>query len=205
MAVSPGPDQRQTHVAESLFRPEAGDHLPLRIEPDAVLLEILGGRFAPQAEDALGGRIAVVLRVAGGLGQFLDHHVLRRVAGVAHAQVDHVGAGPTLLVHQLIDFGEQVRRQPANPLGHLDGKRPVLGDRFVFGRDFAQRRSGIEMETDSWLRHRRRGCISRRNRPATIEWLRRETRPFFPARPVCAADPCGMDSTSRNLTNALMT
>ena len=56
--------------------------------------------------------------------------------GIAHAQVDHVGAGPALLVHQLVDLGEQVRRQPANPLGHLDRKRPVLGDRFVFGRDF---------------------------------------------------------------------
>ena len=129
--MSPGPDQRQTHMAEPLFRSEAGNHLPLRIEPDAVLLEVLGGRLAPQAEDALGGRIAVVLRVAGGLGQLLDDQVLRRIAGVAHAQVDHVGARPTLLVHQLVDLGKQVRRQPPHPLGHLDRKRPVLDDRFA--------------------------------------------------------------------------
>ena len=36
MAVSPGPDQRQAHVAEALLRPEAGDQFALRIEPHAV-------------------------------------------------------------------------------------------------------------------------------------------------------------------------
>ncbi len=113
------PHQRQAHVAEPLLRSQAGDHLALRIEPDAVLLEVLGGHLAPQAEDALGGRIAVVLRVAGGLGQLLDHQVLRRVAGIAHPQVDHVGARPALLVHQLVDLARTdtaAAGEPARPL-----------------------------------------------------------------------------------------
>ena len=67
--------------------------------------------------------VAVVLRVAGGLGQLFDDQVLRRIAGVAHAQVDHVVAGPALLVHQLVDLGEQVGRQPLDPLGHFDRER----------------------------------------------------------------------------------
>ena len=134
------PHQRQAHVAEALFRAEAGDHFALRIEPDAVLLEVLRRHLAPQAENALGGRVAVVFRVAGGLGQLLDDQVLRRIAGIAHAQVDHVAAGPALLVHQLVDFGEQIRRQPPHPLGHFNRKRRVLGNRFAFGRNFVHGR-----------------------------------------------------------------
>ena len=74
------PHQGQAHVAESLLRSQARDQFPLRIEPHAILLEVLGGHLAAQAQNALRLGIAVVLRVPGGLGQLLDHQVLRRIA-----------------------------------------------------------------------------------------------------------------------------
>ena len=41
IAVSPGPNQRQAHVAEAFLGAQADDRLGLGIEPHAVLLEIL--------------------------------------------------------------------------------------------------------------------------------------------------------------------
>ncbi len=117
-------------MAESFLRPQADDQLPLRVEPHPVLLEVLAGHLAAEAQNALRLAVAVVLRVAGGLGQLLDHQVLGRVGGVAHAQVDHVVAGPPLLVLQAVDLGEQVGGQPPHPLGHLDRERPALRDGF---------------------------------------------------------------------------
>ena len=130
------PDQRQAEVAEPFFRAEADSDFPLRIEPDAVLLEILRGHFAPQPEDALGGGVAVAFRVAGGLGQLFDDQILRRIGGIAHAKVDHIAARPAFFVHQLVDFGEQIRRQSPHPLGHFNRKRLILDDRFSVRSEF---------------------------------------------------------------------
>ena len=109
------------------------------------------------------GAVAVVLRVAGGLGQLLDDHVLRRVAGIAHPQVDHVVARAALFVHQLVDLCEQIRRQPANAIRHFNREGLVLDDRFSVLRNVAHElHSGV-----TWKPIRGRdvvagGCVSRR-------------------------------------------
>ncbi len=127
-----GAHQGQAHVAEPLLGAEADDHLPLGIEPDAVLLEILGGHLAAEIQQAQRLGVSVVLGVAGGLGQLVNDQILRRVGRVAHPQVDHVVAGPPLLVHQPVDPGEEVGRQARDPVGHLDREGPVLVDRFAW-------------------------------------------------------------------------
>ncbi len=144
MAVSPGPKQRQAEVAETFLRAQAGDQLPLRIEPHAMLAEILGGHLAAEAEDARRLAIAVVLRVSGGLGQLFDHQVLRRIGRIAHAQVDHVVARTAFFVLQPVELGEQIGGQAADALGHFDRKRPALRNRFDGLFDFGTHRSDPE-------------------------------------------------------------
>ena len=126
-----GAHQGQAEVAEAFLRPQADDHFPLRVQADAVGLEILGGHFPPQAEDAHGLAVAVIFGVAGGLGQLFDDQVLGRIGGVAHAQVDHVVAGAAFFVHQAIDLGEQIGGQPPDAFRHLDRERPILRDRLA--------------------------------------------------------------------------
>ena len=112
--------QGQAHVAETLFRAEAGDHLAIGSQADAVLLPIAGRDFLAQILDAVGNRIAVIARIGERLGEFVDDQRIGRVGRVAHPQVDHVDAGDPLLILELVDLAEHVRRQPVHPVGHLD-------------------------------------------------------------------------------------
>ena len=65
--------------------------------------------------NAPGRRVPVVAGVAGGLGQLLDSDIGARDVGVAEAHVDDVPTGVSGLVAQLVDDGEDVRRQPIDP------------------------------------------------------------------------------------------
>ena len=134
------PDQRQAQMAEPFLGTEAGEHFPLGIEVYAVVFEVFGRHFPPQAEDAHGLAIAVVFGVSGGLGQLVDYQVLGWIGGVAHAQVDHVVAGATFLVHQAIDLGEQVggRRRTRSATSIEKGRfcgtgSPVRGASLILG------------------------------------------------------------------------
>jgi hypothetical protein len=106
-------------VAKALFRAEADNHFFVGIESDSEPLEVFRGNFAAEVGDDVRLAVAMVARVAGGLDQFVDDEILGRVRGVAHAQVDHIVAGPPLVVEQRVDPPEQVRRQARDPLGHL--------------------------------------------------------------------------------------
>ena len=55
----------------------------------------------------------------------------RRIGRVAHAQVDHVVAGPPLLKLQRVDAGEQIGGQPLDAFGDFDLKRLAVVGRFV--------------------------------------------------------------------------
>ena len=67
--------QCQAKVAEPFLGTETGKHFPLGIEVYAVVFEVLGCHFPPQAENAHGLAVAVVFWVSGGLGQLFDHQV----------------------------------------------------------------------------------------------------------------------------------
>jgi len=64
-----------------------------------------------QPRDAFGGRVAVGARAACGLDQLVDHMLGRRQIGIAHAEVDDVGAACARLGLQAIDLLEDIRGQ----------------------------------------------------------------------------------------------
>ena len=109
------------------FEPRQTIDFAFGIEPHAEFaLSTCWPLRAADWHDAQRLAIAVVARVAGGLGQLFDDQFLGRIRGIAHAQVDHVVAGPPLLVLERVDPGEQVWRQPLDPVGHLDLERRGL-------------------------------------------------------------------------------
>ena len=111
---------RQAQVAEAFLGADGGEDFGVRVELDALFAGVLLGHLAAEVLDPVGGAVAVVARVAGGLAELLDHHLAGRVGGVAHAQVDDVGALLPFGVLQRVDASEQIRRQAADPLCRLD-------------------------------------------------------------------------------------
>ena len=73
----------------------------------------------------------MVALVAGGLAQLVDDLRIGHVGRIAHAQVDDVDAGPTFAVFQVVDFAEEVRRQPLDAVGDVDLKGRLRGIRFA--------------------------------------------------------------------------
>ncbi len=61
----------------------------------------------------------MIARIPRGFGQLFNHQIFRRIAGVAHPQVDHVIPRAPLFAQQSVDFAEQIRRQPPDPGGHV--------------------------------------------------------------------------------------
>ncbi len=106
-----GRGDRLRHVGEALFRAERGDDLRIRIELHAEAALVIIGLGAAQAGDALGGGVTVGARLAGGLDQLVDDMLGRRQIGIAHAEVDDVGAGVASLGLEPVDLLEDVGRQ----------------------------------------------------------------------------------------------
>ena len=98
-------------LAKPSFEPERRDDLRLRIELHAESARVIAGLGAAQAGNALGGGIAVGARLADGLDQLVDDVLGRGEIGIAHAEVDDVGAGGAGLGLELVDLLEDVRRQ----------------------------------------------------------------------------------------------
>jgi hypothetical protein len=108
-------------MGEPLLGADGRDRLRLRIELDVVALAVPGRDRLAQAGDALGGRIAVVARVARRFHQLVDDVLGRGLVGVAHPEVDDVFTiGPGFRL-QVIDDGEDVRREPLDPIEVVHG------------------------------------------------------------------------------------
>ena len=107
---------RLRDVGEAFLGAERGDDLGFRIELHAEAARVIGGLRAAQARNALGRRIAVGARLADRLLELLDHVRGRRQIGIAHAEIDDVGAA--IAGHRLgaVDLLEHVRRQPADAI-----------------------------------------------------------------------------------------
>ena len=113
---------RLRHVGEALLRAQRDDDLGLGIELHPEAAVVIGGLGAAQAGDAPGRGIAVGARLADRLDQLVDDVPGRGKVGVAHAEVDDVGAGGAGLGLELVDLLEDVRRQPPHPVefGHRE-------------------------------------------------------------------------------------
>ncbi len=113
---------RLRHVGEAFLRAERRDDLGVGIELHAETALVIAGLGAAQARDALGGRIAVGARLADRLDQLVDDMLGRRQVGIAHAEVDDVGAGGAGLGLEPVDLLEDVRRQAPHAVefGHRE-------------------------------------------------------------------------------------
>ena len=79
-------------IGEALFRPQGGHHLGLGIELHAEATLVIAGHGPAQADDALGGGIAVGLGLLDGLDQLIDDVLRGGHVRIAHAEVDDVDA-----------------------------------------------------------------------------------------------------------------
>src|SRR5439155_13233286 len=90
------------------------DDLGLGVELDAEAALVITGLRAAQSRDAARSRIAVGARLADGLLELLNHMRRRRQVGIAHAEIDDVGAGVARGRLGAIDLLEHVGLQAAD-------------------------------------------------------------------------------------------
>ena len=109
-----GRGDRLRHIGEAFLGAQRGDDLGLGIELHAEAALVIGGLRAAQAGNAARGGIAVGARLADGLLDLLDDVGRRRQVGIAHAEVDDVGAGIAGARLGPIHLFEHVGRQAAD-------------------------------------------------------------------------------------------
>ncbi len=101
-------------MRQSLLGANGRDDFAVRVEVhvEEHLVTISDGES--QVRNPATGAVAMVLRVAGRLGEFGHGDVRARQVGVAKAKVDDVTAVGARLGLQSIDLGKDVRRQTRN-------------------------------------------------------------------------------------------
>jgi hypothetical protein len=87
-----GRRDRLRHVGEAFLGAERRDDLRIGIELHAETARVIVGLRAAQAGNAARGGIAMRARVLTTSHQLVDDGFGRRQIGIAHAQVDDVGA-----------------------------------------------------------------------------------------------------------------
>ena len=114
---------RLRHIGKALLRAERGDDLRLGIELHTEAALVIGSLRPAQPRNAARGGIAVGARLADGLLELLDHVRGRRQIGIAHAEVDDVGAGIARSRLGTIDLLEHIGRQTADAVKffHVQG------------------------------------------------------------------------------------
>ena len=98
------------------------------IELHAEAAVVIGGLGAAQPGDAARGGIAVGARPADRLLQLLDDVRRRRQVGIAHAEVDDVGAGVRARRLGAVDLLEHVGRQAADAVELFHGPGSSAGE-----------------------------------------------------------------------------
>ena len=102
---------RLGHVGETFLRAERRHDLRIRIELDPEPARIIAGLGAAQASNPLRGRIAVGARLADRFDELVDHMLGRGQVGIAHAEIDDIGAPGSSLGLERVDLLEDIRRQ----------------------------------------------------------------------------------------------
>ena len=104
-------DHCPEQMREALLRPDRRHDLLVGIELDAEHGLVPLRDRTPQLDDPTARRVPVVRRPKSGLPQLLHRDLGRRNVGVPEAEIDHVTARAAKFSLQLVDFGEQIRRQ----------------------------------------------------------------------------------------------
>ena len=102
-------EQHPHEVGEALLGSDGVGDLELGVELDPPVRRVVLRDLLAEARQASAQRVAVVARIARGLGELLDRDGWRGDVGVAEAEVDHVGTGLTRLELQPVDDREDVR------------------------------------------------------------------------------------------------
>ena len=112
---------RLRHVGKAFLGAERCHDLRVGVERNAEAPGVVAGLGLAQPGDALGGGITVGARVADDLAEFVDDELRRRQIGIAHAEVDDVGAAGARCSLEAVDLLEDVGRQPANLVKFFHG------------------------------------------------------------------------------------
>ena len=129
---------------------------------------IVAGLGAAQAGNAARGGIAVRARIAHHLAQFVDDGLRRRQVGIAHAEVDDVGAARTGAGLQPVDLLEHVRRQPPDLVKLFHGQFLVVSAALGRASDNLVSRSRVagsallRLVFLDRVQRRRRACLAAR-------------------------------------------
>ncbi len=108
-------------IGETFLRTQRGDDLGVGIELHAEPARIIGRLGAPQSRYSLRRRITVGARLADHFLELFDHMGGRRQIGIAHAEIDDIGAAVPGGSLGAVDLLEHVRRQPANTIKLFHG------------------------------------------------------------------------------------
>ena len=111
---------RLRHVGEALLGAERRHDLGFGIELHAEAARVVGRLRLAQARDALGGGIAIGARLADGLDQLVDDVLGRGHVGIAHAEIDDVGAARAGGRLQAVHLGEHIGRQTLDAMEFFD-------------------------------------------------------------------------------------
>ena len=108
------------HVGEALLGAQRRHDLGLGVELHAEAAGVVGGLRLAQARDALRGRVAVGAGLRHRLDQLVDDVLGRGHVGIAHAQIDDVGAAGPGRRLQAVDLGKDVGRQALDAVEFFD-------------------------------------------------------------------------------------
>jgi hypothetical protein len=106
-----GGGQGLGQVGEAFLGAQGGDHLGVGVQLHAEPAAVIAGHGLAQAGDALGRRIAAGLGVARGFDQLVDDVLGRGHVGIAHPEVDDVGALGAQARLDLVHLFEDVGRE----------------------------------------------------------------------------------------------
>ena len=121
MMTSPGAVIACATLAKPSLEPSVVTIWVSGIELHAKAARIIGGLRAAQPRNALGRRVAIGARLADRLLDLLDDMGGRRQIGIAHAEIDDVGAAIARAGLGAVDLFEHIRRQPADAIKFFHG------------------------------------------------------------------------------------
>ena len=122
-----GRGDRLRHVGEAFLGTERRHDLRVGIELHAEAAGIIVGLGAAQAGNAARGRVAMRARVAHDLAQLVDDGLRRRQVGIAHAEIDDVGAARAGAGLQPVDLLEDIGRKAADLVKLFHVRNPGAG------------------------------------------------------------------------------
>ena len=123
-----GLEHGERQVRHAFLGADRGDHFAVGIQLHLVAVAIPRRHRVAEEVAAPGCGVSVILRILGGLYELGDDVLRRRHVGVAHAQIDDVLAAGAGFRLQVVDDGEDVRREAFDPIEIVHIRSPSSRD-----------------------------------------------------------------------------